>query len=302
MWGPLLSGATRFGLRLYGFRRSRITVRGWSVAVYRGGRRGGQPWILLPGLGATGATFAPLLGAIRAERELWIVEPSAHGGTRGPSPAWSVASGTELLAELLRRGDLPAPATLCGISLGGWFAIRLALIQRSSVSRLLLFCPGGYRNQDWERILRMVQVRSFRSGREIWQALFARPPWWLPGGQFWLSLLYRSAVVRSALAGIRQEDAFANEELTQLDVPVGLIWGTEDRLFSIEVARQMGQALRQGRLWEIPGAAHSLLWEQSAAVLQAVRDFEQTFPLNRPLTSKSAGVELDSRSCPLPNT
>ena len=85
--------------------------------------------------------------------------------------------------------------TLCGISLGGWIAVRLALARPDLVARLLLVVPGGYREQDWERIGRMVRVETYRDSAAIWQALFARPPLLLRLGRPLLYLAYRSSAV-----------------------------------------------------------------------------------------------------------
>lgn len=163
-------------------------------------------------------------------------------------------------------------------------ALRFALIGEQVLHRLLLLCPGGYRNQDWEQLARKVDPTSPSLGRDLWQALFVRPPWWILGGPLWLRMLYRSRVVRSTLSKIRLEDTYGAVELARLKLPVGLIWGTEDLLFSVSAGREMARALRRCRLWEIEGAAHALLWEKPAAVLQAVREFEEAW-LVRPSNS-----------------
>lgn len=277
----LASAATYFLLRTFGLHRKRIDIGPWRIVVYesRPPAPAAEPWILLPGLGATNVTFLPLIRTLRARTHLLAVEPSCHGGTRGPSLSWDVKTGRALLVELFDSGRLPSGATICGISLGGWMAISLALARPAQVGRLLLLCPGGYRDQDWERIARLVRADTPGERRAIWRALFARNPWWLPAGPWLLGLIYRSAAVRSALAGIRREDAFGDEHLAGLSCPVGLIWGAEDDLFRVEVGRRMAQALVHGRLWEIPGAAHAVQWERPREVIRAVEEFESCFPL-----------------------
>ena len=65
-----------------------------------------------------------------------------------------------MLADLLRRELAGEPATVVGLSLGGWLAVRLALAEPSLVSRLILIDAGGYREQDWEAIRELVTVES----------------------------------------------------------------------------------------------------------------------------------------------
>ena len=57
--------------------------------------------------------------------------------------------------------------------------------------------PGGYLDQDWERIERMVRVRTLEDTRGLWRALFVRPPWYLRIGRPFLFLAYRSSAVHT---------------------------------------------------------------------------------------------------------
>jgi 2-hydroxy-6-oxonona-2,4-dienedioate hydrolase len=216
---------------------------------------------------------------LRNDAELWIPELSALGGTRGPRAALGVEEAVRVLDELVDR-ELPGRRpTLCGISLGGWIAIRLAAARPERFSRLLAVVPGGYREQDWRRIERMVRVATYDDTRAMWRALFVAPGWWLRAARYGFFLAYTSSAVSAVLDTVQEREAFGDEELARITIPVGLVWGEADALFRVEVGRQMAAALPRARLWTVPEAAHGVQWERPREFIAAVESFRAAFPL-----------------------
>lgn len=273
--------ATAAALTARGLRAATVpTSGGWNVKCWQGGPADGEPWLLLHGLGATAATYLPLLPQLHGDCRLVLPELSTLGGSRGPDPALAIPQATAALAEIIERHSPGRPVTVCGISLGGWIAVRLALARPDLVARLLLVVPGGYREQDWERIGRMVRVETYRDSAAIWRALFVRPPWPLRLGRPFLYLAYRSSAVRAALATLREEDAFGDAELATLKMPVGLVWGAQDRLFLCEAGQRMAQAIPRSRFTAIADAGHGVQWERPRAFFEAVLNFRRDLPLS----------------------
>ena len=273
--------ATATALTARGLKAATVrTADGWNVKCWRGGNPAGEPWLLLHGLGATAATYLPLLPQLQTDCHLLLPELSALGGTLGPEPAFGIPQATRALSELIEQQFPDRQVTICGISLGGWIAVRLALARPDLVARLLLVVPGGYREQDWERIGRMVRVETYRDSATIWRALFAHPPLLLRLGRPLLYLAYRSEAVRAALGTLREEDAFGDAELARLKMPVGLVWGAEDRLFLREAGERMARALPDGRFVAIADAGHGVQWERPRKFLEAVQAFRRERPLS----------------------
>lgn len=273
--------ATAAALAARGLKATTIrTGEGWHIKCWRGGNPHGEPWLLLHGLGATAATYLPLLPQLQADCNLLLPELSTLGGTRGPQPALAIPEATRALAELIEREFSGRKVTVCGISLGGWTAVRLALARPDLVARLLLVVPGGYREQDWERIGRMVRVETYRDSAAIWRALFVRPPLMLRLGRPLLYFAYRSSAVKSALGTLREEDAFDDAELASLKMPVGLIWGAEDRLFLREAGERMARAIPHSRFAAIADAGHGVQWERPRKFFEAVQALRRDLPLS----------------------
>ena len=274
-----IAAATAAALRARGFHSETHEVGPWSVRVWRGGLPGGEPWLLLHGMGATSATWLPLVGALRETCELAIPELSANGGTTGPRAALGVGDGVRVVGELARRLFAGRRPTVAGVSLGGWIAMKLAIRDPAAASRLLLVVPGGYKHQDWRRIETMVRVHTLADIEAMWKALFVRPPWFLRLGRYGLYLLYSTRTVRDALASVREEDAFDEHELARVEIPVGLIWGEGDTLFRVAGGEAMQRALPSSSLAVIPSAGHGVQWEKPHEFLAAVEAFRSRFPL-----------------------
>jgi 2-hydroxy-6-oxonona-2,4-dienedioate hydrolase len=280
VFARLVSTATAAAQRALGARATELPAGDWRLRFYRGGRRGGEPWVLLHGMGATSATWLPLERHLRDQAELWMPELSELGGTVGPRAAMTVPDGVAALERLFDREFGSRRPTLAGISLGGWIATRFAAAHPERVGRLLLVVPGGYRDQDWREIERMVRVSTFADTREMWRALFVAPPWYLRFARYFFFLAYTSRAVSALLDAVREEDAFGDAELARLTMPVGLIWGERDLLFRLEVGRRMAAALGQGRLWSIADAGHAVQWERQREFLAAVEEFRAAYPLS----------------------
>ncbi len=278
MFARLFAAATAAALRARGLRPETMEIGRWRLRVYRGGPADGEPWLMLHGLGATAATFLPLLQHLRGSCRVVLPELSELGGSRGPAAAPTVPEAVELVAEVARRSFGDRRPTVCGISLGGWIAVKTAIAHPELAERLLLVVPGGYLDQDWDRIERMVRVATLADTREIWSALFYRPKWWLRPGRYGLFLAYSSSAVRAILASVRREDAFEAVDLERLELPVGLIWGREDRLFRAEVGEAMHAHLRRSTLAVVPEAAHGVQWERAHEFFAAVDRFRSAFP------------------------
>ena len=174
----------------------------------------------------------------------------------------------------------------------------------------MLVSPGGWRDQDWARIAGMVHVESAEELRALWRALFVAPPLWMRPARYGLFLAYRSRSVRAALATVREADAFDAADLARLDLPVGLVWGEQDRLFRVEVGEAMLRALPRATLARVPQAAHGVQWERPREFVAAIDAFRVAFPLpaSAPAAQDGPGSRLAAQSvggggrCPRPTT
>jgi pimeloyl-ACP methyl ester carboxylesterase len=262
--------------RLSGGRRSRFEAAGASVPVWEFGPADGEPWLLLHGLASTALAWRPVIKALRHECRLVVPELSAWAGARTLTDGGGgigLEQGRLLVHGLLERFPAGRPATVAGMSLGAWMALLAAFAGDPRIGRLVLVDAAGYRDQDWQRIERLVRARTRDDFDELCTALFARPPWFITAARPGLALGYRSSGVAGTLGSIQEEHSFGAAELARLRLPAAVIWGEEDRLFELRVGEEMAAALPAGCLYRLPGCGHNPQWEAPRALVEAVRHF-----------------------------
>jgi len=273
---------TALYLRLCGAERARLEAGQVSLVYYRVGPEGGEPWVLLHGLGAVAAIWGPVLRALRRDCRVLAPELSALGGSEVPGGGLTVEAAVEIVAQLIERERGGRPVTLAGISLGGWMAVRLALARPDLVSRLVLVDAGGWRDQDWERIEELVTVEDLAGVDRLYPAMFARVPWIMRLSRPGFLAAYTSPAVKSVLAGLAEGDTFDADDLARLNIPVGLIWGEHDGLFSVETGRAMAAALPQAHLEVLADCGHAVHMERPRQLVRAIQGFRRRFRYNPP--------------------
>jgi pimeloyl-ACP methyl ester carboxylesterase len=267
----LFSLANALLFRLLGARRSHLRVGPVRLAYYQLGPEDGEPWLLLHGLGAVAATWIPVVRAFRREHRMIVPELSALGGSHCPGGGLAVKPAAKVLARLLEKELGGRPAVVAGISLGGWMAVRLALERPDLVSRLVLIDAGGYRDQDWDTIQRLVTVEDLDGVDRLYPALFNRVPWLMRVSRQGFLLAYTSPAVKGILAELSEGDTFDAADLERLRVPTTLIWGELDGLFTVETARAMAEALPHAHLEVLPDCGHAVHMECPDLLVQALR-------------------------------
>ena len=274
MW-RIFATLTAFVLRLLGARRRRLESGGVSLVYYDLGPRDGEPWVLLHGLGATAATWAPVLRAFRKDCRMVAPELSALGGTRSPGHVLEMGRAAEVLRELIDKEFGGRPVTLAGISLGGWMAVRFALRHPERVSRLALIVSGGYYDQDWDNIESLVTVQDLAGVDRLYEALFVRVPWIMRASRPAFLAAYTSPAVTNVLSALSEDDALRDEDLAEIRMPTAVISAEHDGLFNVEAGRAMAAAIPRATFEVLPGCGHAAHMESPRALVRALRRFRR---------------------------
>jgi pimeloyl-ACP methyl ester carboxylesterase len=240
-------------------------------AAHRGGE--GPPLLLLHGFTDTWRTWEPVLA--RLEERFEVLAPTLAGHAGGPAFVDGEASDTavvDALEVLLDEAGWKAPA-IAGNSLGGYVGLHLAARGRAR-SVVALAPAGGWAPADpaIAETLRYFRVmaRMVRDAAPRADLIASTPE-----GRLRATASYASNadhvsadLVAHLIRGAAACDAeplvaFAEREGWQLDpeqveCPVRLVWGSDDRLLALP-----GAAVRYREEWfpqaewvEIEGAGH----------------------------------------------
>lgn len=241
----------------------------------------GGDLVLIHGWGMHGGVWSDVRDALARHYRVHVVDL--------PGMGWSPACSPYELPELARAlaQVLPPQATVCGWSLGGQVAMRLALDHPQQVRRLVLVgaTPRFVNGHDWtsgvaaevfdqfaaqvaadyhDTMTRFLGLQAFGGEatrtliRDLRERFFARPA---PAG----------TVMQQALRILLETDL--REEVAALRLPVLLIHGNRDTLAPAEAARWMASRLENPTLRVIAGASHAPFLSHPATFLSEVTQF-----------------------------
>ena len=282
MPSPLLrlagSLSTAFLRVALGARRKTLSIPPVSLVYYAVGPRGAEPWVFLHGLGSIGSTWTPVVRSFHGSCRVLVPELSALGGTRAPDGGLGVRQGAGVVAALVEREWGGRPVTVAGLSLGGWMAVRLALSRPELVSRLVLIDAAGYRDQDWERIHRLVAISDLAGVQRLYRALFVHTPWLLRVSRRAFLDSYTQPGVRKVLTATGEDDTFDDRDLARIAVPTAVVWGEGDGLFDLAAGRAMAAAIPGSTLSILPGCGHGVHLECPRRLADALAAFRRAHP------------------------
>jgi pimeloyl-ACP methyl ester carboxylesterase len=238
--------ARLLALRLQGARSIFVGRRGRRIhLVDIPGDGGLPPIVMLHGLSACGADYAPLFSRLRSAT-CRIVAPDlpGHGQSSAPSDLDTVH---DLLGAVAHAVDavVDAPAIVFGNSLGGLAAIRYALMHPHRTAGLFLVSPAGATSTarqlgallDALRVDRHADAEAFvRRVLPTAGSSRAKRAGGLMDG--WTTSLLAVGVrarlgrpaVRTMIERGRIETLLEPSELAGLRMPIRMVWGAQDRL------------------------------------------------------------------------
>lgn len=255
-------------------------VDGRRLAYRRGGA--GPPVLYLHDAGADTAQ-APLLALLAEDYDVVVVDLPGYGASDPPGrprPLNDARDVAAVLAGFVAALDWPA-CTVVGTSLGGWFAVELALARPDLVRALVLCDAAGLHTPEDYLFALFAEGRAASSAEHlIADALRERLP---PGER---DIAAMPAPVAAAtigpfvqnMAGAAASSWHAYTEnpalvgrLGRIACPAVVLWGERDSLIPLRHGQRFADEIPGARLEIVPGAGHLLALEAPEVVRRAVR-------------------------------
>jgi pimeloyl-ACP methyl ester carboxylesterase len=224
------------------------------MRLHHHGLPSGSGLLLIHGLSSSHRVWRHNLAALGERHRLLIVELFARGG----GARFRLSDQAERLAESLE--DEPEPVAVMGHSLGGLVAMELAARRPDLVERLVLvdvpaLPPADPLPARLRGLARPTTVSDARSVGVVARTILEANP---------LQLLAATAAsVRSNLASAA----------TAIPVSTLVVWGSDDAIVPVEIARRLVQLIPDARLELVKGAGHQPQWEAPDAFHAAVLPF-----------------------------
>jgi pimeloyl-ACP methyl ester carboxylesterase len=236
------------------------------VSAVVAGPRSAAPLLLLHGLGATKASWLPIVPQLAANHRVVAVDLPGFGASSKPNGRYSAAWFAERMFELLDALELDS-ALVAGNSMGGRIAIEMAMTRSDRVDAIACLCPAtAFSYRPAVQVVRLLRPELSLVPLPLPRSqvigglkqLFAKPgrlhPSWYDSAvddflAVWRSPRARLAFFRS-LRNIYLDEPMGEKgfwtRLSRVDTPALFIYGRRDALithhFSYKVRRTAPQA------------------------------------------------------------
>jgi len=255
-----------------------------GLDVHAGGA--GEPLALVHGVGTSRGIWQRVLGPLAAERRVLSLDVPGFGTSAAIGAGFELAAVADRLAAALRAAA-GEPYDLLGHSLGGALALTLAARHPQDVRRLVLVAPAGLAPLPAP----VASVAGLLAGQIVpWRRRLGRPL----AATAWGRWVLFGAVVADP-AALRPQDARAMLDasagatrigpavataaaadlrplLAGLTVPLGALWGTEDRVLSAEGVTVIERLRPDAAIVRLERTGHIPQVERPAAFLAALAE------------------------------
>ncbi|WP_127782300.1 alpha/beta fold hydrolase [Rhodococcus sp. X156] len=270
------------------------------------GPEGAVPAVYVHGLGGSATNWTDLAGALAPLMPGYALDLPGFGRSEPPADGdYSLPGCADLVIDYLEQQ--PAPVHLFGNSMGGAIAILVAARRPDLVQTLTLVSPAvPDLRPDPRRVsdLRMVLAVVPIIGRLVRQQLAETPAERRAEQMIRLCFADPDAVPENKIAAAVQEaderkgQSWASSALNKsfnailqtwvtlphrslwsvagkVQAPTLVVWGTKDRLVTVERAPKLVAVIRRSRLLVFNQVGHVAQMERPVAVARAVRGMLQ---------------------------
>jgi pimeloyl-ACP methyl ester carboxylesterase len=262
-----------------------VRVEGLRLHVRDVGE-GGQPLLLINGLGAHTAMWEPLERNLPGRRLISFDAPGI-GNSAPALPLPSIAVSADLLARLLDQLGLTEVDVL-GYSFGGAVAQQFVHAHPERVRRLVLAATlpgwGALLGEPRSMALAWNPLRYYSS------SYYQRTIGALAGGQARSDAAFRDTHGRERLQFRPRWSAYYGQILAlsswsslpwleTIETPTLVVTGDDDPLVPMANSFLLARRIRRTRLFVAPGEGHLLLFDQHGAAHPHIHDFLSASPL-----------------------
>ena len=254
-------------------------VYGFNMHYAEAGQ--GPVVILLHGLWGGTNEWLPILEPLARQHRVIAMDFIGFHESDKPDAYYHNALLSQFLAGFIESLELSG-VTLMGHAMGANTATYTAVHHPANIARLVLVDGAGYRNpgRDLSKPLSegMINFRRIATGssidttesflkRRVLDDSLVTKQWAEDAFSMWLNS------ARAIGDMLREGGDLLPEEMQQIDIPVLVVWGAEDKVFSIDNSARLASDIDGSTVKIIDESGHLPQLEQTDGFLEAVLPF-----------------------------
>lgn len=269
-----------------------VVAGGREISIVEAGK--GAPVVLLHGLGATKASFAPTLLALAPSYRVIAPDMLGHGDSAKPRVHYSPETYARFAIDLLDALEIDR-AHLVGNSLGGRTALEVAMIAPDRVTGVSMLCPAvAFLRRRWlapvfrrmrPELAFIPQPIPHRAVVAGIRSLFVSPErlrrtWYEAAADEFLRVWRNPAARYAMLDTLRHlltDEPLGDRgfwtRLERLEKPAMFLWGDADPLVPASYADHVARALPSAKIDVLADCGHVPQFEHPAATHRHLKRF-----------------------------
>ena len=275
---------TRFHLWRSGVRSEYVEVDGLRIHYFEAlppNGDAGTPLLLIHGLGARGEDWSPIIPGLAAAG-FHVYVPDLLGYGRSPRPPegdYSISAQEKLVANFMHAVHADR-ADVAGWSMGGWVAMKMALVDAPMVNRLILFDAAGVYFPGYTSLDQAFDVTD-RAGIDHLFSMLSPNPRPIPA--FVARDLARRIhnnvwVVKRSMAAMTSGRDLMDFRLYAIKQPTLVVWGKQDALIPLSAGETIHRGIPGSTMLVVDGCGHLTPAECSKVSLEATVTFLRAEP------------------------
>ncbi len=279
----LYNELVRKDLQRCGVASKTVPILGAEVHYYEApGDPSVPPTVLVHGFGDSSHTWYQLIGPLaRALGRVYALDLPGVGYSKLPPGRDHLT--LEDCVQVVGRfcaDVVRAPCLLVGQSLGGAMVLRLAGRAAHPFVGVAAIAPAGAPLTDAQLadLRAAFAVPDRAAARVLLARIFTAPPWPLVLVERDLRAIWRSVPVRKLLEAIGPDDHLKPEELSRIEVPALVLWGTEEKLLPPTLLDYYRAQMPRARIEVVRGWGHAPQMERPDEVRERLVGFAGGLP------------------------
>ena len=233
-----------------------VNTRFGSTFVIATGKKNAPPLILLHGSAMNGIMWMGDVSLYSQNYRVYVVDiPGEPGKSDEHQLPFTGPAFAEWLNDVYKALSIEK-ASLIGISLGAWLAIKFSVNYPEKVDKLVLLCPAGIGRQKISFLITATVYRLL--GEKVVNRLFPK----VNRNQSIPEVVLKYQKLIGENFNYRREiiPLYSDSELMRLTMPTILFVGDKDVIFHSEkTAQRLGNLLPHANINMMPGAGHVLI-------------------------------------------
>jgi len=220
--------------------------------------------ILIHGALGSAIQLNPLKQLLEKDFQIHVLEFEGHGKTSGNKAEFSTSKFISELEEIIDH--VGQSVHVFGYSMGGFIALPTASKENSKIKSITTLGT----KMSWSPEIAEREVKQLNPDIIMEKVPVFAKALESQHGKHWKAMMHRTAAYMNVLG---KENPITKEQMSQLNIPVQICLGDQDRMVSIEETQAVHEWIPNSHFKKLKDSKHPLEQTDLTVLSDAIRSF-----------------------------